>query len=106
MREFGKRLLWVLAFLLVLTATGTAGYVVIEDAHLADAVYMTAITLTAVGYEEVIPLSQAGRTFTMLLLLGGFTWMGLWFAVLTAFIVELDLQHVFRRRGVMRAIER
>jgi voltage-gated potassium channel len=40
----------------------------------------------------------------MILLGGGFTWMGIWFAIITSFIVELDLGNVLRRRKVMREI--
>ena len=54
-----------------LIVAGTLGYYVIEGWSLFDSLYMTIITLTTVGYEEVHPLSTAGRTFTMLLLLVG-----------------------------------
>jgi voltage-gated potassium channel len=104
MRQFANRFLAVLLFLLALTFLGTAGYMWIEGASLGDALYMSAITLTAVGFQEVFPLSTAGRGFTMVLLVGGFAWMGIWFAVITSLIVELDLRQVFRKRRVMKAI--
>lgn len=106
MTHFARRFFIVLLLLVSLTGVGTVGYVVIEGVSLWDALYMSAITLTAVGYEEVFPLSEAGRTFTMLLLVGGLSWMGIWFAVITSFIVELDLLHVFRERRVMSAIKK
>ena len=56
---------------------------------------MTVITLTAVGYDEVHPLSPPGRAFTSFILFGGITGLGLWFAFLTSFIVELDLAKRF-----------
>jgi voltage-gated potassium channel len=60
----------LIPFLLV--AVGSAGYALIEPEYtLFDALYMTVITLTTVGYEETKPLSTAGRVFTMFLLLGG-----------------------------------
>ena len=104
MPDFLRRFAGALLALLALTVVGTVGYMIIEGWVWADAVYMTAITLTAVGYREVHPLSPLGRQFTMLLLLGGITWMGTWFAFLTSFIVELDLQNVFRERRVMKEI--
>lgn len=104
MPDFLRRFAGALLALFALTVLGTVGYMIIEGWALADAVYMSAITLTAVGYEEVHPLSPMGRHFTMLLLLGGITWMGIWFAFLTSFIVELDLQNVFRERRVMKEI--
>ena len=106
MTAFLSRSIWILAFLFVLLVGGTAGYLLIEDQGLRDSFYMTVITLTAVGYEEVWPLSHSGRVFTMFVLLGGLTWMGLWFANLTSLFVELDLKDVLRRRRTMREIER
>lgn len=104
MKAFVGRLGWMLALLATLCVVGTAGYALIEHQSVGDALYMTAITLTAVGFEEVWPLSHAGRMFTMALLLGGLTWMGLWFANLTSFFVELDLGGALRRRRTMKQI--
>jgi voltage-gated potassium channel len=59
------------AVVALLLAGGTLGYVLIEGWSSFDALYMTVITLTTVGYLEVHPLSSAGRAFTMLLALGG-----------------------------------
>lgn len=105
MKPFVGRLLITLLLLVALTALGTLGYAAIEGATLWDSLYMAAITLTAVGYDEVIPLSQSGRLFTMGLLIGGLAWMGLWFALITSFIVELDLRQVFWKRRIMKSIE-
>jgi len=99
-----RRFALTLLFGLILVVTGVVGYGLIEGWGTLDALYMTAITLSAVGYSEVRPLSRAGRTFTMFLLLGGLTWMGFWFANLTSVIVELDLKDVLRRRRTMNAI--
>jgi voltage-gated potassium channel len=57
--------------LALLLGAGTLGYVLIEGWPAFDALYMTVITLTTVGYLEVHPLSTAGRAFTMALALGG-----------------------------------
>ena len=100
-----RRFLWAFAFLGALLVLGTGGYVVVEGWSVADAFYMSVITLTAVGYSEVHPLSDAGRTFTMALLGGGLTFMGIWFALITALIVELDLTHVFRSRRIVKSID-
>jgi voltage-gated potassium channel len=103
---FLPRFLWTLVFLVTLIVVGTGGYLLIEGRSVGDALYMTAITLTAVGYEEVWPLTPPERVFTMLVLLGGITWMGFWFANLTSLIVELDLQDVLKRRRSMNEIAR
>lgn len=58
----------------LLVAIGTFGYWVIESPHytLFDALYMTVITITTVGYGEIPhELSTGGRVFTIFLLFGG-----------------------------------
>ena len=101
---FLRRFIMALEFLALLLVAGTVGYVVIEGWAIGDAFYMSVITLTAVGYNEVHPLTEAGRTFTVLLLGGGLTFMGIWFALITSLIVELDLTHVFRSRRIVKSI--
>jgi len=98
------RLVWSFVALLGLVVFGTLGYVAIEGQSVGDSLYMTVITLTAVGYEEVWTLSEAGRAYTMFLLFAGLSWLGFWFASITALIVELDLKDVLRRRRSMRQI--
>jgi voltage-gated potassium channel len=68
---FPRRLLLPIAIPILLLAIGTVGYDLIEGWSSFDALYMTVITLTTVGFAEVHPLSNAGRTFTMFLALGG-----------------------------------
>jgi voltage-gated potassium channel len=62
--------LW-LVLVAAAVAVGTLGYVAIEGWSPFDALYMTVITVTTVGFREVHPLSTAGRTWTMLVAAGG-----------------------------------
>ena len=84
MAAFIPRFLWTLAVLVLLIVLGTLGYVLIEQQPLADTLYMTVITVTAVGYSEVFDLTPTGRAFTVILLLYGISWMGFWFYVFSA----------------------
>ena len=106
MRVFVPRFLGALAYLLGVTVVGVLGYMGIEGWQAQEALYMTVITITAVGYSEVHPLSELGRNFTMVLLAAGITGIGVWFALITSFIVEFDLNDVRRRRRNMRTLER
>jgi voltage-gated potassium channel len=62
---------------------GTAGYMLIEGWSAWDAFYMTAITITTVGFGEVHPLSTAGRMFTVFI---SFTGVGTFFYSFTLFM--------------------
>ncbi len=94
------------ASVLALVAIGTVGYMAIEGWSLADAFYMTVITITAVGYHEVHPLSAVGREWTVLMLAGGITALGMWFAVVTASMVRLDIRNTYWKRKTMKRIGR
>jgi voltage-gated potassium channel len=57
--------------LLVVIGYGTAGYMLVERFGLLDALFMTVITITTVGYEEVHHLDAAGQGFTISLIIFG-----------------------------------
>ncbi len=105
MRVFIPRFLGAIAYLLALTVVGAVGYVSIEGWPWREALYMTVITLSAVGFQEVRPLSELGRDFTMVLVAAGITGIGVWFALITSFIVEFDLGDVRKRLWRGRMLE-
>jgi voltage-gated potassium channel len=84
---------------------GTIGYVLIDDAGFLDAFYMTAITVTTVGYREPFELSTAGRLFTIILALGG---IGVIFAIATDFaraMLDTDLRRLVGLRRDLSMIK-
>jgi voltage-gated potassium channel len=105
MIAFRRRFAIALLAFGLLTIAGGLGYRAIEGWSFADGLYMAVITITAVGYGEVQPLTQAGRNFTVGLLIAGISWMGLWFALITSFFVELDLRQVMARRRLMKRLD-
>jgi voltage-gated potassium channel len=88
-----------------LLVIGTAGFLSLPEYDLSDAFYMTVITLSAVGYEEVHDLHTRGRILASFLILGGLTLLGVWFALVTSLIVEMDLAHAFMTRRTMKKID-
>lgn len=87
---------------------GVVGYMTIggEEYGIVDAIYMTMITLTTVGYGEVIDLSHSpeGRMFTSALLVFGVGSFVYFFSNLTAFMVEGNLDRLLWRRKMRRSI--
>ncbi len=57
--------------LVIIVSVGIIGYMFIERWSFVDAVYMTIMTITTVGYGEVHPLSKAGQIFSIVLMVGG-----------------------------------
>jgi len=102
---FVRRLAGIAGALVLLIMAGTLGFWRIEGWSVVDAAWMTIITITAVGYDEVKPLDDAGRMLASALLAGGITLMGVWFALLTSALVEMDLGQAFRIRRNMKIIE-
>ncbi|MXW29308.1 MAG: potassium channel family protein [Chloroflexi bacterium] len=100
---FETQLARSLLALAVLVGMATAGYMLIEGWSLLDAAYMTVVTFTTVGYEEVHPLSSTGRVFTMFLMVAG---VGVMLYILTSVMHLIVAQEVLRnlvRRRRMRA---
>jgi voltage-gated potassium channel len=104
-RRFALRFVWIFGFAALLVVAGTTAFRFIAGWSFEDSLWMTIITVTAVGYEEVGTMTPAAEAIAAALLVGGITMMGLWFAVLTSAIVEMDLAQVFRIRRTMKRIE-
>lgn len=106
LRELRVRLLAALVFMLAVTAIGTIGFMIIDpDAGVVRAFFMTAITLTTVGYSEVVPLeSSADLIFTAVLILVGMGGVLYFVSTATAFVIEGQLGHVFRRRRMEKEL--
>jgi voltage-gated potassium channel len=85
---------------------GTIGFSVFEGYTLFDAFYMTLITITTVGYQEVHPLNEVGRIFNSFLIFFGVTAMFVAVGTMTQTIIELQLQDRYGERRKRRAITR
>jgi voltage-gated potassium channel len=97
-----RKFIWAGAILLAIILAGTLGYWFIggRQYSFVDTFYMTVITITTIGFEEVINLSgnPAGRIFTVFIAISGIGIMAYIVTNLTALIVEGELTRSFRRR--------
>ena len=103
-----RRIVVAGCLLLALALIAIIGYKVIggPSVTLLDAVYMVVITLTGVGYGEIVDSSHNPtlRVFNILVVLFG-VGLGVYaFSELTAFLVEGELRHLFRRKKMKRRI--
>jgi voltage-gated potassium channel len=105
MVTFRKLIQWS-AILLAFILAGSLGYVLIEGWDFFDALYMTVITLTTVGYGEVRPLTRIGRAYTMVLMLGGIGVMFYLITGLARIIVEGEIREALGKRKLQRDIKK
>lgn len=105
--ELRRRLLFAVLALVIVVFIAATGYRVLGiDVTWLDAVYMTVVTLTSVGYGEIVSTSHspALRIFNILVLVFGIGLMLYVFSVGTAFVVEGELKHLFWRRKMLKRI--
>lgn len=103
-----KRLVISFAVFVITILTGTLGFKFMggEKWTFVDALYMTVISLTTVGYEETHKLTNDSlRIFTLFLILAGLGTVTYTVSTITAYLVEGDLKDTLRRKRMMKEIK-
>jgi voltage-gated potassium channel len=100
-----RRILLIVGAIAASLAFGTVGFVLIEHVDTFSAFYMTLVTITTVGYNEMFPLSHAGRVFNSFLILFGVTSMLLAIGGMTQTVIELELSQFFGKRRIRKMID-
>lgn len=104
-----KRILFAALLLVLMHLIGTLGFHLMTDEPVSysDALHMAMITITTVGYGEVIPLNTLGeRIFAGLFAISGFGTITFLFTSLATFFLESDLDYSLRRRRMEKAIKK
>ena len=100
-RELFVPLLAIFAIVII----GFVGLMLIEKLSPLQSLYMLVITLATIGYGDVVPVTDAGKIFTICLVLAGFT-VGL-YAVgkISAFFVEGELSKLLKQRKMNKVLD-
>jgi voltage-gated potassium channel len=93
-----NRFLRLILLFLATIAAGTIGYMLIERWSVGDSFYMTAITLSTVGFGEVRSLSPKGRVFTTLLIFAGAGLIFYFFSSMAEYLVSFNMELEWRKR--------
>ena len=99
-----RRLLLAVVAVLLVLAFGTLGNLLIVGMSPLDALFMTVITVSTIGYRELPPLGSAGKTFTMLLIVLGVGTTFYTLVALAEFLIEGRVRDLLGRRAMKRTI--
>ena len=104
-----RRLIYAAAILIGTMLMGSSGYYIIFEGHSSflDCLYMTVISLTTVGYGEVLNITGNPRAqiFTMLLITFGMGIILYSISTMTAMLIEGELTGMLRRRKMENKIK-
>jgi voltage-gated potassium channel len=99
-----KELRHALLMLMGIIAFGTGGYFFIEHMPLFDAFYMTIISISTVGFSEIVPLTTLGRTITIIIIVLGISVGTYTIGIIARWFVEGELRKIFGRRKLQKQI--
>jgi voltage-gated potassium channel len=110
MNSVPKKLQHILIAIVAVILIGTIGFKLIggQKTSFLDALYMTAITISTVGYGDVIGLDDKpyGKIFAIVFVFLGTGTMAYLFTTVAAYVIEGELKRVFRRRSMEKRVEK
>ena len=105
MNVFQSKLYRALSLFFLVIVIGVFGYMYLSNDTFINALYMTIITITTVGFGEVHPLSQEERLFTIFLILMSVMTLGYVASVLTEYIASGELFEKLKFKRVQKKIQ-
>jgi len=96
----------IIILIFVVLGIGVLGYQYIESMSFIDALYMTVITISTVGFGEVTSLSPAGRLFTIFLIIGGIAVISTGVTIIFSSIIEGTFGEVLRRKRMEKKLDK
>ncbi len=110
LKNLAQRLITAAIAMALLISSGTLGYYLIGDGKwkLIDCLYMTVLSITTVGYGEIIPIDKvpSGRPFTILLLIMGVAVNAYFISTITAFFLSEEFEGLWWRKNMERLISK
>ena len=102
----GRRFAIAIAVIAILIGLGTAGYMSLAGMSFIEALYMTVITVSTVGFGEVRPLDTTARIFTIGLILSGVGTVFYLFSATAELVLEGRLRDYLGRTAMTHQIHR
>lgn len=103
MNKATYRLLQPFILLHLIIVAGVAGYMIIEKMSLPEAMYITTVFITTVGYADHV-LTDAGKLFTIVLLVLSWGAFAFVIARITQFVINGEIHQYFKNRRLMNQV--
>lgn len=104
--KYFKKVYIALLLLITILLIGITGFIVIEDYALGEAFYMTVITISTVGFNEVRPLSDVGRVFTAFLIIFSFSTFVYAVTSISNYILDGEYKIYFRDLRINKKVNK
>ena len=102
---FRSKISTAIILLVLLLFTGIIGFKIISDYSWIDALYMTVITITTVGFGEVQPLDPQAKIFTIFLILTSVIIVGYALTIITEFIISKNDISELKQKKMQKKID-
>lgn len=99
-----KKFVFISLFFVTLLMAGTMGFMILEGFSFWDSLYLTAMTITTVGYGDIVPVHPFGRLFTVFLVFTGVGFVLYAFSRLAETMVEGGLRNILERRKMDKKV--
>ncbi|WP_026755228.1 TrkA family potassium uptake protein [Sediminibacter sp. Hel_I_10] len=102
---FRVRIYTAVFLLCMLLFIGVLGFKIMSDYSWVDAIYMTVITITTVGFGEVQPLDDQSKIFTIFLILASVVILGYAITVITEYILSKNDLEELKQKKMQKKID-
>jgi len=102
---FRSKIYLALVLIILVLLFGVLGYRYLSEYSWIDALYMTIITITTVGFSEVSPMGPEGKMFTVVLIISSVFILGFAISVITEYILSRNSLQILKKRRVKKAID-
>ncbi|KQC29658.1 potassium channel family protein [Flagellimonas eckloniae] len=104
-RLLRSKIVWAISLMLLVLLFGVIGYKFISGFTWIEAIYMTIITVTTVGFSEVRPLDPSAKIFTVFLIVTSVFIFGFALSVITEYLLGRNSLQILKKKRVKNKIK-
>ncbi|SNZ01984.1 potassium channel family protein [Flagellimonas pacifica] len=104
-RLLRSKIVLAISLMLLVLSCGVIGYKLLSDYTWIEAVYMTIITVTTVGFSEVKPLDVNAKIFTVFLIVTSVFIFGFALSVITEYLLGRNSLQILKKKKVKKQID-